>query len=284
MRTVTSMTTPPRTPPAHIPWTERMLDTLEFIQQHLDEPLDPHELAGRTHFSPHHFHRVFRGMVGESVMEHVRRLRLERAAFRLKYGESPVTQIAFQSGYDSHEAFTRAFRARFGAAPSEWRAQAIADDATFTVRDEPARRCLTLRHVGAYGDLSGVWTTLMGYAVQHQLVRSVPQTYGLVYDDPEITAPTHCRYDAALRIGDTALPAPLPPGFAVRELAAGRWACTTHHGSFDTVLESYVRLLGTALPRAGVELADDPVVEVSLTDPRITPPHELRTEICVRLA
>jgi len=62
-------------------------------------------------------HRIFRGVVGETVAEHIRRLRLERAAQRLKSGERPVTEIAFEAGYEAHEAFTRAFRARFGASP-----------------------------------------------------------------------------------------------------------------------------------------------------------------------
>ena len=59
---------------------ERVLNVLVHIQQHLDDELPLDELAAVAHFSPYHFHRMFRGMVGESVEEHVRRLRLERAA------------------------------------------------------------------------------------------------------------------------------------------------------------------------------------------------------------
>ena len=79
------------------------------IQHHLDEAVSLDELAALAHFSPYHFHRIFRGMVGESVMEHVRRLRLERAAHRLKFSDEPITRIAFEAGYETHEAFTRAF-------------------------------------------------------------------------------------------------------------------------------------------------------------------------------
>ena len=94
-------------------YQERILKVLVYIQNHLDETLSLEELAGVAHFSPYHFHRIFRGMVGESLMEHVRRLRLERAAHRLKFTDSPVTRIAFEAGYETHEAFTRAFRALF---------------------------------------------------------------------------------------------------------------------------------------------------------------------------
>src|SRR5437773_11110991 len=102
-------------------YKERLLRVLVYIQQHLDETIALDDLARVAHFSPYHFHRLFRGMVGESVMEHVRRLRLERAAHRLKFTDEPVTRIAFQAGYETHEAFSRAFRGMFDQSPSQFR-------------------------------------------------------------------------------------------------------------------------------------------------------------------
>src|SRR5216683_5785158 len=102
-------------------YTERLLKVLVHIQNHLDEDLSLEELAGVAHFSPYHFHRIFRGMVGESLREHVRRLRLERAALQLKNKREPVTSVAFDAGYESHEAFTRAFTTLFRVPPSVFR-------------------------------------------------------------------------------------------------------------------------------------------------------------------
>ena len=102
-------------------YKRRMLRVLVHIQQHLDEQLALEELAGLACFSPCHFHRVFKGMVGESVKEHIRRLRLERAASHLKLSAAPVTHIAFDAGYESHEGFTRSFRAAFGLSPTQFR-------------------------------------------------------------------------------------------------------------------------------------------------------------------
>ena len=78
-------------------YAERMLRVLSHIQTHLDEAMSPVDLAGLACFSPHHFHRIFRGMTGESVMGYVRRLRLERAAWRLKFTDLPVTRLAFEA-------------------------------------------------------------------------------------------------------------------------------------------------------------------------------------------
>lgn len=79
------------------------------------------ELAHLAAMSPFHFHRVFRGMVGETPLELLRRLRLERAAHELAHGERAVTELAFEAGYETHEAFTRSFRSRYGLSPSELR-------------------------------------------------------------------------------------------------------------------------------------------------------------------
>jgi AraC family transcriptional regulator len=272
--------------PVHVPWVDRILGVLDHMHAHLDSDIDPVVLARQAGFSPHHFHRVFRGMTGESVMGHVRRLRLERAALQLKHGDAPVTAVALASGYGSHEAFTRAFRERFGVAPRDFRAQAgEADDVVVTLRREPLRRCIAVRHIGPYEEVGRAWEALFAYVGPAGLVRGVPRTLALVHDDPDITAPAQCRYDAALVLEPTvAVPAALPSGMTVRELPDGQWATTIHTGPFETIQRTYDALLGRALARRGVELVDEPTVEVTLDDPRTTPPAALRTEIQIRLA
>ena len=95
--------------------------TLAHIQSHLDEPLAPCDLANVACFSQHHFHRLFRAVVGESFMDHIRRLRLEKAAFRLKNSRALVATIALDAIYGSQEAFTRTFQAYYGIAPTTYR-------------------------------------------------------------------------------------------------------------------------------------------------------------------
>ena len=98
-----------------------MSETLSYIQAHLDEPLTPHRLAEMACYSLQHFHRVFRAVVGESVMDHIRRMRLEKAAYRLKASREPVGSIALDAGYAAQEAFTRIFQAYFGIGPRMFR-------------------------------------------------------------------------------------------------------------------------------------------------------------------
>src|SRR6188474_3105749 len=94
---------------------------VEQIVADLDRALDLQTLARGAALSSFHFHRVFRGAIGETPLELQRRLRLERAALQLRDGDEAVTAIAFAAGYETHESFTRAFRAHYVCSPSEFR-------------------------------------------------------------------------------------------------------------------------------------------------------------------
>jgi transcriptional regulator GlxA family with amidase domain len=72
-------------------------------------------------FSARQFHRLNVQMIGETPAAHQRRLRLDRGAWRLLASRATILDIALETGWESHETFTRAFRARFGATPSSFR-------------------------------------------------------------------------------------------------------------------------------------------------------------------
>jgi len=99
-----------------------LADTLATIEAHLFEPLSVAALADAVGLSPWHFSRAFSARLGESVMGYVRGRRLEAAAFRLSAANPPtLIDLAFDCGFESQEAFTRAFRRRFGQPPGQFR-------------------------------------------------------------------------------------------------------------------------------------------------------------------
>src|SRR5215218_10475986 len=101
--------------------SSRLEDVKRYIREHISEPLDRETLAAVAGFSIPHFHRVFTAHVGESAASYVRRLRLERAGRKLRMGAVDITQVALAAGYDSHAAFSKAFKQHFGLSPSEFR-------------------------------------------------------------------------------------------------------------------------------------------------------------------
>jgi AraC-like DNA-binding protein len=98
-------------------------DTFAAFLDTLAETLDlgADERAQRLHLSRFHLDRVVSATGGEPPERMRRRLLLERAAYRLVSSERQVVDVAFEAGYGSHEAFTRAFVREYGTAPSHWR-------------------------------------------------------------------------------------------------------------------------------------------------------------------
>jgi AraC-like DNA-binding protein len=90
---------------------------LQEVTGSLDESLLAERLSKEAASSRWHFERAFRSVTGETFAQVVKRLRLERAAFRLKEG-MPVLETALDAGYESAEAFARAFKRAFGLTPS----------------------------------------------------------------------------------------------------------------------------------------------------------------------
>jgi AraC family transcriptional regulator len=100
-----------------------------YICDHIDEPLNREVLALIACFSVSHFHRVFTAQTGENIASYVRRMRLERAGRKLRMGAIDITEVALAAGYDTHAAFSKAFKGHFGLSPSDFR-QLTCNEAT----------------------------------------------------------------------------------------------------------------------------------------------------------
>ena len=290
-------------------YVERIQQVLVHIQGHLDDALSLDELAAVACFSPFHFHRIFRGMVGEGVMEHIRRLRLERAAHRLKFSDKSVTRIAFEAGYETHEAFTRAFRAMFDASPSEFREvhsvlplkQAVSginysSDGTVAqfkpikkgaskmdVRIEEVKpmRVAFVRHVGPYSEAGQAWQKLMQWAGSKGVLFSGPTMLGVVHDDPSITPAARIRYDACLVMSQSF---EAVGEIGEQTISGGTYAVTTHRGPYEKLSETYDRFYGEWLPASGREPKAAPGFEIYRNSPYDTLPESLVTDLYMPLA
>lgn len=100
---------------------ERINDVENYIREHIDESLNREVLADVAGFSVPHFHRIFTTCVGENIASYVRRVRMERAGRKLRMGAVDITEVALAAGYDTHSAFSKAFKQHFGLSPSEFR-------------------------------------------------------------------------------------------------------------------------------------------------------------------
>src|SRR5882724_10752647 len=100
---------------------ERVNRVLDYVGQHLDQELSLAKLAQVGCFSPYHFHRIFQAATGETLNNHVRRVRLERAATLLKASpRKRITDVALETGFAGTAEFSRAFKSHFGKTASSW--------------------------------------------------------------------------------------------------------------------------------------------------------------------
>ena len=94
---------------------QRMQD---YIEQNITEPITLHMIAQAAGYSPWHSARIFKELMGKTLFEYVRALRLSHAAVRLRDSkDTKIIDIAFDFVFDSHEGFTRAFSKQFGVTP-----------------------------------------------------------------------------------------------------------------------------------------------------------------------
>jgi AraC family transcriptional regulator len=280
------------TTPTGQTYRERILKVQLFIQEHLDEELSLDRLARVAHFSPYHFHRIFKGLAGEGVNEYVRRLRLESAAIALKTSRRSVTRIALDAGYGTHEAFTRAFRQMFGVSPSQFRAgrqpsHAPKEESTMTttanpcqvrLEDFPPRRVAFIRHVGPYEAVGATHGKLATWAQGRGLLRPDTLHIGIPLDDPEVTPPEKLRYDCCITVDESVR---AEGEIGIQTVAGGPYAVATHIGPYRQVGATYRLLYGEWLPVSGRELRNAPSLVIGRK--MNAPPEDLETDICVPL-
>lgn len=283
----------------------RLKKALEFVLHRLDEPCTSEEVAAEAGFSRFHCQRIFRAMTGESISELVRRLRLERAAHRLRHERVTVLDVALDAGYGSEEAFSRAFRRGCGMSPSRsrmaWPPPTFSNPAA-RVRHYPGEKRVEIdlipggvdmevrietfddmevarvRHTGPYNEVGTCFERLLEWA---GTVGARPgRILTLSYDDLDTVEPQSLRSDACVELHTAASP---PVGVSIDRLEAGRYAVYTHRGSYDGIPEAYRHLFGSWLPQSGEEMDDRPCMEVYRNSPLDTAPADLLTDLCLPL-
>ncbi|HSL46249.1 MAG TPA: helix-turn-helix domain-containing protein [Anaerolineales bacterium] len=257
-------------------YEQAILSTLLYIQSHLESDLALELLAGRVGFSPYHFHRIFREVIGEPAKEYIRRLRMDRAAYRLKISEETIMRIALDAGFTTHESFTRAFQRQFGMSPSAFRRNFLqasrarkkqlpprymtefplqgepgspANPSTSSqVRLEHVRPIIVafVRHVGPYDRLldpgspmSLLWEELFDWGNANQLINADSLLIGIPQDDPSITPPEKQRFDVCVQIPEFRNPSG-SGHIGCQTIAAGTFGVGRHYGSFDDLADTYM--------------------------------------------
>jgi len=95
--------------------------SINYIETNLKSNVELEQIAKVAGYSIPHFYRVFSAIVGCPVKEYVRKRKLSNAMFDVVTSKRNITEIAFDYGFESHEAFTRSFKLTYGWPPSSFR-------------------------------------------------------------------------------------------------------------------------------------------------------------------
>lgn len=284
-------------------YMQRMDQVVALLQQAVDagqDLPDPARLAEVAHISPFHFHRVYRALTGETPGGTVARLRMLRAVQQLASSELAVTDVALSAGYETPQAFARAFRQVCGATPSELRAdperQAAVSD-QLARAPEPARqadtplkvevvsvvpfRVMAVRHRGSFHDLNLAYSKLYTWAAERGVIERIQGIFGLPLHDARDTPPEQTEFDAAVLID---APVEAGDGVTAQIWGGGEWARARHVGPYEGLLNFTDRMLAEWFPTSGHTLRDVPIYREFLDDPEETPAALCRADVYLPVA
>lgn len=266
----------------------------------LDKRWSADEIAGLAGFSLYHFHRMFYALVGESAMEMLRRVRLEKAAQSLLTSQEPIVDIALSAGY-THEGFTRAFKLAYGETPSEFRVNRSENhrlphvngvhypysgevffagerNMNTTTRIFPGGRYLAVRHTGPYSEIGPAFEKAFRAAIGNGLF-PIGTAKAFYYDDPVVTPALELQSDAAIPVANGS--EKRIEGVEYLDVPDLECLVVLHRGSYKGLGDAWLDAYQNALPASGKVPADHPPFENYLNDCTKVPEEELLTEICI---
>ena len=248
---------------------------LWIIERNSTQPLTLDGLAAACAVSRSHLAHAFGTATGLSVMQYVRARRLSDAARVLASGAPNILTVALDAGYNSHEAFTRAFRDRFQETPENVRDRrgldglALIDPLKLRPHadigierprfiDSPVTRVVGLTELCSFDTIitiPGQWQRFMErwYDAVPDKVEAMPiGVYRPADDDGRFLY--MCAAEVH-RFGQH------PAELQRLEIPARQYAVFEHRGHVSTIFETYSNIWNSAMPATGRAVADAPVIE-----------------------
>lgn len=104
-------------------YKKRLNTVFQYIDANLEAELSLQDVAEVAHFSPFHFHRIFKTLTGETLLEFISRRRIEKSVIALLHTDENISVIAHQFGYGDNASYTKAFKRIYSISPTEFRRQ-----------------------------------------------------------------------------------------------------------------------------------------------------------------
>lgn len=261
---------------------ERIDRVVTYIHENLDAPLSMDTLGDIACLSPHHWHRIYREIMGETASQTIRRRRLWRAAHQLLHSSTTIEQIALAAHYGSTAAFTRAFANQYGYPPSLYRDKGKKTQMTkIEKRSIDPIELIGMDHQGPHYEIGRTFDRLFAWAITTDGMIT-PETKGIsvFFDDPTQKPPEDLTSLAAIPRPDGKAPG---EGTRAYTIPGGPHAIARHVGPYTELARTYTELFQNWLPASGEARNGAPLFEINMNDPKTTAPSDLITDIYVPL-
>jgi AraC family transcriptional regulator len=285
-------------------WHGKVEKAIGGIMQSLDKAIDFRKISQEVFSSPYHFHRKFRELTGESVHNCIRRLRLERAMYYLRNTNEAITNIAFDSGYETLESFLKAFKAAYGLKPSDARKFRNWDGLLYSKAslhyieknkshwfylsskgDERVdtkiisfnkKRIVGVENIGDYWGLPKAWENFHQSLKQNNLYGVAKEWMSVFPDHDDAIHIEQKRSYAAIVVDDK-----FENIYGLKELIIpeGLYAVTVHFGSSEEIGPTWERWIKEWLPESGWEV-DTTRPNYEWYQNQCVPPELLLTFLC----
>lgn len=253
-----------------------------YIEQNYNDDLRLEELSKVAGFSKYHFHKIFKSIVGESLSEYIRKVRLSNTVSKFKTNLS-ITQIAQTSGYETNASFSKAFKKYFGMTPREFskKAKKRRGDKMLEpkiVHIDPID-VLYVRKTGYYmSSADEAWKTMVAFVNENELFEKTVARYGISHDNPKIIEEQNLRYDACLELSENIEP---KGEVSKKQITGGKYALFLHKGAYELIGETF-KNVGDWIVKNSTSLRDKPAFQKYLNlDPTGVKEEDLQTEIYV---
>lgn len=235
-------------------YKQRINSAIDYIEENINTKLTLNELAKVAGFSKYHFHRIFKTVVGETLNCYIKRIKMEKVFKQLLINKNkPLTEIAFDMGFNSSANFSRDFYNYFKVSPSEIRNLNVLPapgkltfcnsglDVEFKcIETIPDKRIIYNRITTGYNPdiINRAFQNLYESFLHNFPGSKFDQFIGIGYDDPDYTPPGKCRYDACLSV-DMKFELTGNKDFNVRKFKGSKYALFSFEGKPEQFLPAW---------------------------------------------
>ncbi|MBD3344806.1 MAG: helix-turn-helix domain-containing protein [Chitinivibrionales bacterium] len=251
----------------HEEYVARINRVIDYIEANIGSQLTPAELADVACFSRFHFHRIFAALIGETLHQFIKRVRIEKAATMLVFNpKKSITEVAFDCGFTGSATFARAFKQAYGISAGAWRTgafKAFCEDI-----GEKSKNCKVDRN-----NEQTISKNRKDFDISPSYFDSGTNFDGAV----GLQSPTHRRRNAMslkkqLRVSVETLPEQTV--VYVRHIGP-------YQGDATLFERLYTKLFSWAGPRGLLNFPRTKAICVYHDNPEITDENKLRTSVCI---